>query len=135
MQDREAVLEGLNMIEIGRMCVKTAGRDSNRKCVVIDILDEKYVLVDGQTRRKKVNVAHLEPLAEVLKIKKNESHESIAKLFGEKGIEMKAKGKKERKPKSDRQVTAKAAKAKANSEAKPKKEPKQAKPKKSAKKA
>ena len=35
------------MMEIGRLCVKLAGRDSNRKCVIIDVVDDNYVFVDG----------------------------------------------------------------------------------------
>ena len=61
------------MIEIGRVCVKTAGRDAGLKCVVIDI-DKKLVLIDGQTRRRKCGIAHLEPTKDVLKIKKGASH-------------------------------------------------------------
>lgn len=107
------------MMEIGRLCVKTAGRDSNCKCVVIDVLDEKFVMVDGQTRRKKVNIAHLEPLNEVFKIKKNDAHETIAKLFAEKGFEIKSRSKKAKKASTGRQVSARQQKAVANKAAKP----------------
>ena len=48
-------------IEIGRICVKTAGRDASKKCVIIDLLDDKYVLIDGETRRRKCNIIHIEP--------------------------------------------------------------------------
>lgn len=111
------------MMEVGRLCVKTAGRDSNLKCVIIDVLDEKFVMVDGQTRRKKVNMVHLEPLNEVLKIKKNESHEAIAKLFEAKGFAMKAKATKAKKKNAGRQVSARQQKAIANKEAKSAKAP------------
>ena len=109
------------MMEIGRMCVKIAGRDSNGKCVVIDVIDEKYVIIDGQVRRKKCNITHLEPLNDVLKIKKNESHENIVKLFSEKGIELESKSTKERKPKAEKTEKPEAKKEK---EEKPKKEKK-----------
>src|SRR3989338_2498047 len=75
------------MIEIGRLAVKTAGRDAGLKCVVVDILDDRFVLIDGQTRRRKCNVMHLEPLSQVVEIKKNSSHEEIAKALKEFGIE------------------------------------------------
>ena len=32
-------------IEIGRICVKNAGRLAGRKCVIVDIIDENFVLV------------------------------------------------------------------------------------------
>ncbi len=75
------------MIEIGRLCVKTAGRDAGLKCVVVDILDNRFVLIDGQTRRRKCNVMHLEPLSQVVEIKKNSDHEEVAKALKELGIE------------------------------------------------
>jgi large subunit ribosomal protein L14e len=77
------------MIEIGRLCMKIAGRDAGKKCVVVDVLDKNYVLVDGEVRRKKCNMKHLEPLKETLKIKKGESHESVVKEFKKLGIQLK----------------------------------------------
>ncbi len=74
-------------IEIGRLCVKLAGRDAGKKAVIIDILDEKFVLIDGETRRRKCNILHLEPLNHVLKIAKNAGHEEVANLLKEMGIE------------------------------------------------
>ncbi len=75
------------MIEIGRLCVKIAGRDAGSKCVVVDTIDKKSVLIDGETRRRKCNISHLEPLAEVIKIKKGASHADISKEFKKLGFE------------------------------------------------
>jgi large subunit ribosomal protein L14e len=69
------------MIEIGRICLKLAGRDAGRDCVIVDILDNNYVLIDGNVRRRKCNVFHLEPKTDVIKIKKGASHEEIKKEF------------------------------------------------------
>jgi len=85
------------MIEIGRVCVKTAGRDSKCRCVVVEVIDDKTVLVDGETRRKKVNVRHLEPTQKKIDIKKGASRAEIAKEFKKMGIELKEK--KSKKPK------------------------------------
>ncbi len=68
-------------MEIGRLCVKTAGRDAGRICVVADQLDNHLVLIDGNVRRRKCNVMHLEPLDEMIKIKKGASHSDIASEF------------------------------------------------------
>ncbi|MEM4259663.1 MAG: 50S ribosomal protein L14e [Candidatus Woesearchaeota archaeon] len=76
------------MMEVGRLCVKIAGRDSNKKCVIIDKIDSNYVLIDGLTRRKKVNVKHLEPLADVVDIKKGASHSDVVKVFKELGLDI-----------------------------------------------
>src|SRR3989338_7765954 len=74
------------MIEIGRLCVKTAGRDAGKKCIIIDILDDKYVLIDGETRRRKVNILHVEPLNQKIEIKKNASLDEVSKALDELGI-------------------------------------------------
>ena len=92
------------MIEVGRICIKTAGRDADLKCVIVDILDKNYVLIDGETRRRKCNIMHLEPLQETIEIKKEASHEEVKKEFEKLGLkikETKAKEKKE-KPKKVR---------------------------------
>jgi large subunit ribosomal protein L14e len=83
------------MLKVGRLCVKTQGRDAMQYCVVIKELDEKYVLVDGNTRRKKVNKLHLEPLNKVLDVKEDASTEEVLKAFEKEGIEIKKKIKKE----------------------------------------
>ncbi len=49
----------MSIFSVGRMCVKIAGRDAGRKCVVVEQLDDVFVLVDGNVRRKKVNVKQL----------------------------------------------------------------------------
>jgi len=79
------------MIELGRVCVKIAGRDATRKCVIIDIMDEQNVMIDGQTRRRKCNIAHLEPLDKVLKVGKNTSNKEVCKILNKEGIECKEK--------------------------------------------
>ena len=87
------------MFEVGRVCLKIAGRDAGKKCVIVDVLGEGMVLVDGETRRRKVNVKHLEPLEKVVKIKKGASHDEVKAALEQEGIkvrETKAKEKKEK---------------------------------------
>ncbi|MBD3361286.1 50S ribosomal protein L14e [Candidatus Woesearchaeota archaeon] len=69
------------MIEIGQICVKIAGRDAEKKCAIVDILEGQYVMIDGETRRRKCNLAHLEPLEEKIEIKKGASHDEVKKAF------------------------------------------------------
>jgi large subunit ribosomal protein L14e len=76
------------MMDIGRVCVKLAGRDSTLKCVIVDKIDDTFVLIDGLTRRKRCNIKHLEPLDQVLDIKKGATHAEIVKAFKELGIEL-----------------------------------------------
>lgn len=83
------------MIEVGRLCVKTAGREATKRCIVVDVLDKNFVLIDGQVKRKKCNIQHLEPLKEKIKIKKGANHEDIVKEFKKLNIEIKEKKTKE----------------------------------------
>ncbi|MFC1691574.1 50S ribosomal protein L14e [Nanoarchaeota archaeon] len=69
------------MFEIGRLCKKIAGRDARRKCLIVDMIDENYALVDGNVRRRKCNLTHLEPLPQVIKIKKGASHDEVEKVL------------------------------------------------------
>jgi len=99
------------MIEIGRLCLKTAGRDAGKHALVVDVLDNNFVLIDGETRRRKCNIKHLEPLAQVVKIKKNASHEEISKVLKEikiTALSTEPKEKKER-PRKKRKVKQKEA--------------------------
>ncbi len=90
------------MLEIGRICVKLAGRDAGKKAVVIDVLDEPYVLVDGEVRRKKCNVKHLEPLDETIEIKKNATHSEVLEALGLEEGKKKAKKEKTLRPRKQR---------------------------------
>ncbi len=85
------------VMEIGRLAIKTAGREAGKKCVIVDVIDNNYVLIDGDVRRKRCNTAHLEPLAETIKIEKNASHGVIVSEFKKLGTEIKERTAKEKK--------------------------------------
>jgi large subunit ribosomal protein L14e len=74
------------MMEVGRVCMKIAGRDANKMCVVVEVLDGNYVLIDGETRRKKCNIKHLEPTKKVIKIKSGDARAEIKKAFSDLGF-------------------------------------------------
>lgn len=76
----------MTLFEIGRLCLKIAGRDAGQRCVIIDQLDANYVLVDGQTRRRRVNIKHLEALPELIEIARNASPSEIKKAFEKLGL-------------------------------------------------
>jgi large subunit ribosomal protein L14e len=69
------------MFKIGQVCIKIAGRDAGNIAIIVDNIDDNYVLIDGNVRRKKCNVTHLEPLEDVLKIKKNASTTDVKKAM------------------------------------------------------
>lgn len=120
------------MIEIGRLCIKIAGRDAGLKCVVVDDLGKGFVLIDGQTRRRKCNTSHLEPLNEVLNIKKNAAHDEVVRELKKLKIEVaerKEKKKKTEKPLKQRKKKEKITEEGAEKPAKEEKEVKETKPK------
>jgi large subunit ribosomal protein L14e len=70
------------MIETGRVCVKIAGKEAGKKCVIVEIIDPNYVLVSGpEVKRKRCNITHLEPLEEKVDIKEGASDEEINQLI------------------------------------------------------
>lgn len=79
------------MLEIGRLAYKIAGRDSDY-CAIIKIVDDKTVTVDGNVRRKNVNIDHLHLLDKILPIKENAKREEIQKHFANLGITSKKFG-------------------------------------------
>jgi large subunit ribosomal protein L14e len=73
----------LSAYEVGRICIKTTGRDAGGRCVIVDIIDRNFVLVTGPqsvtgVRRRRVNLNHLKPLDERVEIGKGASDEAVA---------------------------------------------------------
>ncbi len=69
------------MFDVGRVCVKTAGREAGRYCVVLAKPSDRNVLVTGPStgvRRRSCNLAHLEPLLLSLKIPADASDADVA---------------------------------------------------------
>lgn len=76
----------MSVLEIGRICIKTKGRESGRRCVVVDIVDKNFVVVSGPKeltgiKRRRVNINHLEPTEEKINIKRNATDEEIKELL------------------------------------------------------
>jgi len=68
----------MSVYDIGRVCVKTMGREAGYYCVVCDIIDKNYVLIDGlKVRRRRVNFNHIEPTEDMIDIKKGADHAAI----------------------------------------------------------
>jgi len=69
-------------LEIGQVCVKIAGREAGKKCVVVDKIDKNFVLIEGpKLKRRRCNIQHLEPLEQKIKIKKAASSEVVTKAL------------------------------------------------------
>jgi large subunit ribosomal protein L14e len=69
-------------VEVGRICVKLAGRETGRKCVIIDVMDKSFVLVTGPkkvtgVKRRRVNINHVKPLQDKIEIPRGASDEEV----------------------------------------------------------
>jgi len=69
-------------IEVGRICVKLAGRETGRKCVIIDVMDKSFVLITGPkkvtgVKRRRVNINHVELLQDRIEIPRGASDEEV----------------------------------------------------------
>lgn len=76
------------MFEIGRVCMKIAGREAGKYCIVLKKEEPGFVLITGpksltKVKRRKCNIHHLEPLVEKIKIKAEASDEDILKAYKE----------------------------------------------------
>ncbi|MEM2341225.1 MAG: 50S ribosomal protein L14e [Candidatus Bathyarchaeia archaeon] len=77
-------------IEIGRICVKIRGREAGKRCVILDIIDKNFVLVTGPknvtgVRRRRVNISHLKPTEDIIKIRRGASDEEVYRALAESG--------------------------------------------------
>ncbi len=85
------MLAMVRVFDVGRICVKTAGREAGRKCVVVDIIDENFVLVTGPkaltgVKRRRANIKHLEPTPYKIDIPKGASDEEVVKALEKAGL-------------------------------------------------
>jgi len=72
--------------EVGRVCVKLSGRETGKKCVIVDVVDKNFVLVTGPksvtgVRRRRTNVDHLEPTPELVELKKGADDDDVEKAL------------------------------------------------------
>jgi large subunit ribosomal protein L14e len=73
-------------IEVGRICVKMAGRESGRKCVIVDVMDKSFILVTGPkkvtgVKRRRVNINHVAPTEDTIQVKRGASDEEVTQTL------------------------------------------------------
>ena len=78
-------------IQIGRICVKTQGREKGLKCIIADIIDKNFLLVTGPptisgVKRRRVNVKHIQPLDYMIGINRGMSDEEIVEVVAQKNL-------------------------------------------------
>lgn len=78
-------------IEVGRVCVKLTGREAGKKCVIVDIIDENFVLITGPKRvsgvkRRRCNIKHVEPTEYKVEVSKGASDDEVLEAIEKAGI-------------------------------------------------
>jgi large subunit ribosomal protein L14e len=78
-------------IEVGRLFVKIRGREAGRKCVIVEIIDDNFVLITGPkevsgVKRRRANINHIELLPEKINIEPGASDEDVKKALEEAGL-------------------------------------------------
>ena len=73
-------------IEVGRLCIKTAGRENGKKCVIVDVMDKSFVLITGPkaitgVKRKRANLNHIMPLDDKIEVKRGASDEEVTQTL------------------------------------------------------
>ncbi len=70
------------VFEVGRVAYKTLGREAGLACVIVEVIDKSYVLVDGmKVRRRRANVRHLAPTPEKIELKKGAKTAAVQKAI------------------------------------------------------
>ncbi len=71
------------IMEVGRVCIKTTGKNAGKKVVVLKLDNKKNkALVEGiNVKRKKCNIRHLFPTKEKINVTENSSREEIIKAI------------------------------------------------------
>ncbi len=80
----------MTILEVGRICVKTLGREAGKKCVIVELIDKNFVLITGpkdvsDVKRRRVNTNHIELTPDKIDIKKGASDEEVKKAIESSG--------------------------------------------------
>ena len=75
------------MIKVGTVCTKTAGRENGNICIILENIDDIFVIVAGPSvRKKRCNVKHLSQLPRELVVSKGASQADASKLLADAGL-------------------------------------------------
>lgn len=69
-------------MEVGTVCIKLRGREAGKTCVVVDNIDENFVLIESPSlRRRRCNLRHLKLTGTKLNIKKGATKKAVEKAL------------------------------------------------------
>ena len=78
-------------LTVGRICMKTAGREAGKYCVILKKMDENFFLITGPkvltgVKRRKCNIDHLEPTEYLIKIEAEASDKKVIDVLDKEGL-------------------------------------------------
>jgi large subunit ribosomal protein L14e len=73
-------------MEVGRICVKTVGREAGKKCIIVDMVDKNFVLITGPRtvsgiKRRRANISHLEATQEKIDVNRGATDEEVTEAL------------------------------------------------------
>ncbi|MEM5778497.1 MAG: 50S ribosomal protein L14e [Candidatus Aenigmatarchaeota archaeon] len=79
------------MIEPGRVCLKIAGREAGLYCVIVERIDDNFVLITGPktvtgVKRRRCNINHIEPTEHKLEIDSKADDAFIEDIWKKSGL-------------------------------------------------
>jgi large subunit ribosomal protein L14e len=79
------------MLELGRIVLKTAGREAGKYAVVVENVNDNFVLITGPksitgVKRRKCNIDHIEPTEHKFDIDSKADDASIENLWKSSGL-------------------------------------------------
>jgi large subunit ribosomal protein L14e len=79
------------MLEPGRIILKIAGREAGKYAVIVENIDDNFVLITGpktitRVKRRKCNIDHIEPTEHKLEISAGADDVSIENLWKSSGL-------------------------------------------------
>lgn len=81
----------MSVIEVGRVCIKTVGKEMGKYCVVLKVIDKSFVEITGPkaltgVRRRRCNIMHLKPTEYKLDVKESSSEEEVLASWEKSGL-------------------------------------------------
>lgn len=79
-------------MEIGRVCTKLLGREADKNCVIVDVVNKNFVVVSGPkeltgVKRRRCNIRHLEPWDVKVNIEKGASDDNLKQAIEKAKVE------------------------------------------------
>lgn len=72
----------MSAIKVGRIVVKTMGREAGNRAVIVKLIDRNFALITGAgispIKRRRANINHIEPTATDIEIEADANDKAVA---------------------------------------------------------